>query len=399
MAVAVERTDSPRAPSPRRRASSPARCTPGSAGRSSTSRSSARPSPPSAPGCSPPTASRPRPSLVSKAHLAQAEPQAVVINSGVANAATGKQGGLDALATAAETAALLGLEPEQVLVLSTGVIGVKLPMGKLLAGLGEIELCTDGGADAAEAILTTDTHAEGSGRLRRRVHGRRDGEGRRDDPPVPGDDAGRRHHRLPARRGRGARVPQARPSARASTGSRWTASARRTTRCCCSRTARAGSSGRRRPTASSPPRSRRSAPISRARSSRTARARPSLLEIAVTGAASPGEADAVARRIATSPLVKTAAFGRDPNWGRILAAAGSAFVSGGFAQVDVDGLTLRMNGVARLRATASRPAQRCRSRAPSARSSSTSGSARRRRRYLASDLTYDYVRINAEYTT
>ena len=70
-----------------------------------------------------------------------------------------------------------------------------------------------------------------------------------------------------------------------------------------------------------------------------------LLEVEVGGAASAGEANAVAKRIATSPLVKTAAFGRDPNWGRVLAAAGSAFVSGGFAQVDVDRLTLRMNGV------------------------------------------------------
>ena len=76
------------------------------------------------------------PVTVSKAHLAQAEPQAVVINSGIANAATGKQGELDALATAAETASLLGIDPEQVLVLSTGVIGAKLPMPKLLAGLG-----------------------------------------------------------------------------------------------------------------------------------------------------------------------------------------------------------------------------------------------------------------------
>ena len=100
------------------------------------------------------------PVLVSKAHLAQAEPQAVVINSGIANAATGEQGELDALATAAETAALLGLDPEQVLVLSTGVIGVKLPMPKLLAGLGEIELSAEGGAEAAEAILTTDTYAK-----------------------------------------------------------------------------------------------------------------------------------------------------------------------------------------------------------------------------------------------
>src|SRR4029453_3895053 len=71
-----------------------------------------------------------------------------------------------------------------------------------------------------------------------------------------------------------------------------------------------------------------------------------LLEIEVAGAATAGEANAIARRIAPAPLVKTAAFGRDPNWGRILAAAGSAFCAGGFAQVDVDCLTLRINGVA-----------------------------------------------------
>ena len=49
---------------------------------------------------------------VCREHLSLAEPQAVVINSGVANAATGERGVLDALATAAETAALLGIEPE-----------------------------------------------------------------------------------------------------------------------------------------------------------------------------------------------------------------------------------------------------------------------------------------------
>jgi glutamate N-acetyltransferase/amino-acid N-acetyltransferase len=100
------------------------------------------------------------PVLVSKAHLAQAQPQAVVINSGVANAATGRQGELDALATAAEAAGLLELEAEQVLVLSTGVIGAKLPIARLLAGLGDAAdaLCEEGGAEAAEAILTTDTY-------------------------------------------------------------------------------------------------------------------------------------------------------------------------------------------------------------------------------------------------
>ena len=49
-----------------------------------------------------------------------------------------------------------------------------------------------------------------------------------------------------------------------------------------------------------------------------------VLEIGVNGAASTAEAEAIARRIATSPLVKTAAFGHDPNWGRVLMAAGSA---------------------------------------------------------------------------
>ena len=72
---------------------------------------------------------------VNRAHLDAADPQAVVINSGVANSATGKQGYANAVATAAHTAALLGIEPDQVLVLSTGVIGVQLPMDRLLPGV------------------------------------------------------------------------------------------------------------------------------------------------------------------------------------------------------------------------------------------------------------------------
>jgi glutamate N-acetyltransferase/amino-acid N-acetyltransferase len=75
------------------------------------------------------------PLRVSRAHLEAAEPQAVVVNSGIANAATGERGELDALATASEAARLLGLEVEEVLVLSTGLIGVPLPLAKVRAGL------------------------------------------------------------------------------------------------------------------------------------------------------------------------------------------------------------------------------------------------------------------------
>src|SRR5207244_7271995 len=69
-----------------------------------------------------------------------------------------------------------------------------------------------------------------------------------------------------------------------------------------------------------------------------------VLEIAVTGAASDAEATAIARRIATSPLVKTAAFGRDANWGRVLMAAGSAPYNGGFANVEPEKGKLAFNG-------------------------------------------------------
>ena len=69
-----------------------------------------------------------------------------------------------------------------------------------------------------------------------------------------------------------------------------------------------------------------------------------LAAIDVRGAVDRAQAKAVARRIATSPLVKTALFGRDANWGRVLAAAGSAPYNGGYANVEPELLTLIFNG-------------------------------------------------------
>jgi glutamate N-acetyltransferase/amino-acid N-acetyltransferase len=122
-----------------------------------------------------------------------------------------------------------------------------------------------------------------------------------------------------------------------------------------------------------------------------------LLEIAVTGAASQAEATAIARRIATSPLVKTAAFGHDANWGRVLSAAGSAPFNGGFAQVDPDRVTLAFNGTTvyaggPLGVEPSVEGAVCKIDLDLGLGSGSDG-------YLASDLTYDYVRINAEYRT
>ncbi|WP_126417325.1 bifunctional glutamate N-acetyltransferase/amino-acid acetyltransferase ArgJ [Trueperella bialowiezensis] len=93
--------------------------------------------------------------------------RAVVLNSGGANAATGEAGYRDTVATAEFAAARLGLEPNDVAVCSTGMIGELLPMDKLLAGvgeaIGELDSGSDAGDSAARAIMTTDTRPKQAG--------------------------------------------------------------------------------------------------------------------------------------------------------------------------------------------------------------------------------------------
>jgi len=83
--------------------------------------------------------------------------RAVVANSGCANACTGEQGLADAEEMAELVAKGMGLSAEDVLVASTGVIGQLLPMTRIRAGINQIVLSTDGGHDLARAIMTTDT--------------------------------------------------------------------------------------------------------------------------------------------------------------------------------------------------------------------------------------------------
>jgi glutamate N-acetyltransferase/amino-acid N-acetyltransferase len=85
--------------------------------------------------------------------------RAVVVNSGNANAATGRKGLEDAYAMQALAAEALGIEALQVAVASTGVIGEHLPMGRISSGIEAVELGR-GGAGFAEAILTTDTRTK-----------------------------------------------------------------------------------------------------------------------------------------------------------------------------------------------------------------------------------------------
>jgi glutamate N-acetyltransferase/amino-acid N-acetyltransferase len=338
------------------------------------------------------------PVTVSRRHLELAEPQAVVVNAGVANAATGAPGEEDARATAERVAERLGIRPEEVVVLSTGVIGPRLPMEKLLAGVDAAAeaLSADGGDAAAEAILTTDNGPKTAvvSRDGFTVGGMAKGAGMihpslatmlavvTTDVPLPSGVDADRFLRPAVERSfnrisvdgdcstndavvllapRGVEVDPALEAEFADALEE-----------VCSSLARqivADGEG---------------ATV--------------VLEIGVSGAVSAAEADAIARRVATSPLVKTAAFGHDPNWGRVLAAAGSAPWNGGFAHLEPDRLSVSFDGTAVFR-----------SGAPTGLVPELGGAACRidldlglgdgTASYLASDLSTDYVRLNAEYTT
>ncbi len=101
-----------------------------------------------------------------KALKAGAKIQAIVVNTKNANALTGKQGEKDVLKTVSFAAKLLNVPPGSVLAHSTGVIGVPLPMPKILAGVRQavLRLSRMGGMDAANGIMTTDTFPKASAR-------------------------------------------------------------------------------------------------------------------------------------------------------------------------------------------------------------------------------------------
>ena len=106
------------------------------------------------------------PVTVAREHLSQAAPRALLINTGFANAGTGPEGIDDAQRSCAALATIMGCTPQAVLPFSTGVIGERLPLERLVAGLpGCLSAMSDNGwAEAAHGIMTTDTLPKGSSR-------------------------------------------------------------------------------------------------------------------------------------------------------------------------------------------------------------------------------------------
>lgn len=336
------------------------------------------------------------PVVVSKKHLAIAQPQAVVINSGIANAATGARGELDAMATAVECARLLDLKVEEVLVLSTGVIGVPLPLSNIRSGLAKAvpAMSPDGGPASAEAIMTTDTRpktakVKGDGFT---VGGMAKGAGMihpalatmlaviTTDYPIPPAEA--LDFLRPAVNKSFNRISV---DGECSTNDAVVLLSSGVSEDCADENAFVD--------ALDEVCSNLGRQIVEDGEGATV-----IIEISVAGAENDAHAVAIAQRIATSPLVKTAAFGKDPNWGRVVAAVGSASVGNGYATVDIDRTSVAFNGTKVLVAGAPTGANADVS-GPVLAIDVELGLGAGEAAYISTDLTYDYVKINAEYTS
>jgi glutamate N-acetyltransferase/amino-acid N-acetyltransferase len=274
------------------------------------------------------------PVVLSREHLAAGRARAIVVNAGCANAGTGEAGLADARETAEIVGHTVGCPIEQVFVASTGVIGVRLPMEKVRAGIAEAgrRISRHGGADAARAILTTDTKPKevavefrnGDGTCV--VGGMAKGAGM-----IAPNMATMLAFFTTDAAVEPALLRRALVAAVGGSLNRITVDGDTSTNDC----AVVLASG----AAIAPP-IESEGPAFAAFQAALAEAAARLAEmlvrdgegvtkvarIVVEGARTEADADRVARTIAESPLVKTALHGGDPNWGRVLACVGRAGV-------------------------------------------------------------------------
>jgi glutamate N-acetyltransferase/amino-acid N-acetyltransferase len=334
------------------------------------------------------------PCVVTKKHVARGHLRGIVVNSGNANACTGPQGERDAVA-------LLRVDPSDVAVASTGVIGVPMPMDRIVSAIGRVTLSESGWADASLAIMTTDTRpkvaqreitlsggtvriggiAKGAGMIHPNMatlltfvttDAHIDGAALRlmlrsaaDDSfnaiSVDGDTSTNDTLLVLANGASGVRVGTLDGSAFLDA----------LTAVCLDLARAIVADGE---------------------------GATKVFEVHVTGAASEGDARAAARTVTNSNLVKTAIHGADPNWGRILAAAGrsGAKVDAAKASVRVGDVSVYEKGVPRPFDAA---AVRSLFERPEIAIELDLGLGESSARAWGSDLSAEYVRINAEYTT
>lgn len=333
--------------------------------------------------------------------------RAVVVNAGNANAATGEEGFANASRTAAVAAEILGCSgPEQVLVASTGVIGRQLPMERLEAGLpaavGAIVPGAEGFKIAARAIMTTDTRPKLVSRTMETAGGPVSVLGVAKGAAMIGPnmatmlgflftDAAVGPGQLQGMLGAAVEASFNCISVEGHTSTNDTVLM----------LARRGVDGG----------------LKEAELTRFARVVEDVctelarlivedaegathrITIDVEGCATREEAKAIAVAVANSALVKTAIHGADPNWGRIVSAAGYAGVDFEEREMSLwlNGIALYQGGTPIAFDEAEASASLRGSRDVSIRLAFTRG--REAVRFWTSDLTAEYVRLNADYTT
>jgi len=335
--------------------------------------------------------------------------RAIVVNSGCANACTGDVGMADANVMAAETARLIGCPVEQVLVASTGVIGVNLPMDKLRNGipLAFAALSDSQGSQAAQAIMTTDPFPKEScttimiGGKSVTIGGMAKGSGMIGPDMAPALP----HATMLAFVTTDAAVPQPLLSRALAevvdeTFNAITVDGDTSTNDTVILLAN-GASGATIGDAEYAPfvKALRAVCLELALGIvRGGEGATKLVTVTVTGAASGNDARRTAKAIATSLLVKTAIHGGDPNWGRLIAVAGRAGVAfnPGGAKVTIGPVVLFENGRP-YDERASEAAEYLRRKEVAVSVDLGAGSAMST--VYTCDLSAEYVRINAEYRT
>jgi len=346
------------------------------------------------------------PVLVSKQHLdaSSGTARAIVVNAGCANACTGDDGLADARRMTAEVSAGLGCEASEILVASTGVIGVALPMDKVVAGIVDATkaLTRDRGSDTALAIMTTDPfpkeHAvrveTAAGTFT--VGGTAKGSGMIEPNMATMLGFLTTDAQVPPALLRRALVESARDTFNAITVDGETS-----TNDCVFLMA-SGASGVAIDEEGYPALLEGLLAVSRELAVgivRGGEGATKLVTVNVTDARTIEDAQRVAKTIANSPLVKTAIHGADPNWGRIVAAAGRSGVlfDVNRATVHVGGILLFENGLPHDDAA---PEAETHLQGTEIRIDVALGTGGGRHATVwTCDLSAEYVRINGEYRT
>ncbi|MBI1955137.1 MAG: bifunctional glutamate N-acetyltransferase/amino-acid acetyltransferase ArgJ [Acidobacteria bacterium] len=348
------------------------------------------------------------PVLISQEHLKSSHrtARAIVVNAGNANCATGEHGIRAARQCAAEAAKLLGVHPEQILVASTGVIGVPLDarrITKLLPALAR-QLHPEGYETVSRAILTTDTRPKVATRSLSLT-------GRKITILGMAKGAGRIYPRMATMLGffftDAAIEPRFLRTATRRMGelsfNRISVDGDTSTNDTVFVLAN-GMAGNKPLQGKSPAGKKFLETLTDAAQElaielvKDGEGAQKLAEIRVEGAATEKQADAIARSIALSSLVKTALAGADPNWGRILAAAGNAGVEFDPRRVDIymNRILVCKNGASAHYNEAAAQRQ-LRAKEVLIRVVLRQGSAQAR--FWTCDLTAEYIRINASYRT